>query len=336
MTAARTGLLDAALDFPHGRFDDPLAVENYQWLAMDGSGVGLLCHAGTYPGDGTLWHTLSAVSLPGGEVYVAKAVGRAPDPACAGTALHHVRCDEPFARWRFCADAGFLPTTFAELGLGPLADRPTVPVTVDVTFEAFGPIWNPRGSAAQPEWGSFHLEQPMQVRGTVSVGGTVTALDGYGFRDHSRGRRDLRNVEHSYWCNGVFPSGRTFASLEVTGVDGHRESRAAILDGADFTDAALVAPPAMSDPFHEPYDITVTLRDAGGTDHRISGQVRGGATWSIVGGSEFCLGAAVGCSDAYLLPQSIVAWEWGGETGYGLADRCGRIDWLLSRKGAGR
>lgn len=330
MSAVDTSVLDAALDLPHGPFSDPLTVENYQWLAMDRPGVGLICHAGTYPADGTMWHTLSAVSLPGGEVYVAKAVGRAPDPACAGTALHHLRCEEPFARWRFRSDAGFQPTTFAELGRGPLRDRPTVAVFVDVAFESFGPVWNPRGSGAQPEWGSFHLEQPMRAQGTVSVGGTVYRFDGYGFRDHSRGRRDLRNVEHSYWCNGVFPSGRTFASLSVTNLDGHHESRTAILDGDDFVAATLVAPPAMSDPFHEPLDIALTLRDGEHTEHRIHGAVRGGATWSIVGGSEFCLGAAVACPDAYLLPQSIVAWEWDGETGYGLADRCGRIDWLLA------
>jgi hypothetical protein len=336
VSAVRTALPDAALDLPHGLFGDPLTVENYQWLAMDSSGLGLLCHAGTYPGDGTLWHTLSAVSLPNGAVYVAKAVGRAPDPACAGTALHHLRCEGPFSRWRFCADAGFQPTTLAELGTGPLPDRPTVPLTVDVAFDAFGPLWNPKGSGAQPEWGSFHLEQPMRARGRVSIGGTVHRFDGYGFRDHSRGHRDLRNVEHSYWCNGVFPSGRTFASLQVTNLDGHCESRAAILDGTEFTDATLLVPPALSDPFHEPFDLTVTLRDGEGTEHRISGRVRGGATWSIVGGSEFCLGAAVGRPDAYLLPQSIVAWEWDGETGYGLADRCGRIDYLLGGEGARR
>ena len=32
---------------------------------------------------------------------------------------------------------------------------------------------------------------------------------------------------------------------------------------------------------------------------------------------------AVDTADAYLLPQSIIRWEWDGETGYGLADRCG-------------
>jgi hypothetical protein len=31
-----------------------------------------------------------------------------------------------------------------------------------------------------------------------------------------------------------------------------------------------------------------------------------------------------------------VAWEWDGETGYGLADRCGRIDYLLGGEGARR
>jgi hypothetical protein len=271
-------------------------------------------------------------------VYVAKAVGRPPGPAGAGTPLHHVRCEDPFSRWRFCADAGFQPTDFAELGRGLLPDRPTVPVTVDVVFERFGPVWNPAGSAAQPEWGSFHLEQPLRARGSVTIGGTVHPVDGYGYRDHSRGRRDLRNVEHSFWCNGVFPSGRVFASLRVTNLDGHTESRAAILapPGEAFADATLVVPPPIHDPCHRPLDITLELEDGHGARHRIGGRVAGGATWSIVGGSEFCLGAALDHPDAYLLPQSIVAWEWNGETGYGLADRCARIDHLLGKKGAPR
>lgn len=315
--------LDPVLDLPHGPFDDPATVENFQWLAMDDAGVGLICHLGTVPGDGTLWHTLSAVSMPTGEVFVAKAVGRPSDAASAGTPLHGMRCESPFERWRFHADAGFQPTDFAELATGLLRDRPTVPVAVDVTFDVAGPLWNPAGSDAQPEWGSFHLEQAMTVRGTVRVGDRTHEFDGLGFRDHSRGHRDLRNVEHSFWCNGVFGSGRTFASLQVTNRDGHTESRAAISDGGPFVDATMLETPAIHHPDHRPLDIAVALRDADGTDHHISGTVAGGATWSIVGGSEFCLGAAVDVDDAYLLPQSIIRWHWDGETGYGLADRCG-------------
>lgn len=315
--------LDPGLDRPHGAFDDPATVENYQWLAMDGAGVGLICHLGTMPGDGTLWHTLSAVSLPTGEVYVAKAVGRPDDTGSAGTPLHGMRCESPWQRWRFHADAGFQPTDFAELASGLLRDRPTVPVAIDVTFTVAGPVWNPAGSDAQPEWGSFHLEQAMRVSGTVEVGGDAHEFDGLGFRDHSRGHRDLRNVEHSFWCNGVFPSGRTFASLQVTNRDGHTESRAAIADAVRYRNATIVEPPAIDHPDHRPVDIELALRDADGIVHRIPGTVKGGATWSIVGGSEFCLGAAVDVPDAYLLPQSIIAWEWDGQTGYGLADRCG-------------
>ena len=315
--------LDPALDLPHGDFDDDATVENYQWLAMDDSGIGLICHLGTVPGDGTLWHTLSAVSLSPDEVYVAKAVGRPADASSAGTPLHGMRCEAPFERWRFHADAGFQRTDFGELAAGLLRDRPTVPITVDVTFEVAGPIWNPAGSEAQPEWGSFHLEQGMRVAGTVTVEGVEHRFDGHGFRDHSRGHRDLRNVEHSFWCNGVFPSGRTFASLQVTNRDGHTESRAAIREGDRFVDATIVETPAIHHADHRPLPIEVVLADAAGTEHRIPGVVTGGATWSIVGGSEFCLGAAVDVADAYLLPQSIIRWDWDGETGYGLADRCG-------------
>lgn len=315
--------IDPGLDLPHGDFDDPAMVENYQWLAMDDAGVGLICHLGTFPGDGTLWHTLSAVSLPSGEVHVAKAVGRSADTTAAGTPLHGMRCESPFERWRFHADAGFQPTDLAELGSGLLRDRPTVPVVIDVTFSTVGPIWDPAGSDRQPDWGTFHLEQAMRGAGTVRVGNELRTFDGLGFRDHSRGHRDLRAVESSFWCNGVFPSGRTFASLQVTNRDGHTESRAAISDGGPFVDASLVETPAIHHPDHSPRAIELTLADEAGDAHEIHGVVAGGSTWSIVGGSEFCLGAAVDQPDAYLLPQSIVRWEWDGETGYGLADRCG-------------
>lgn len=315
--------LDPTLDLPHGPFDDPATVENYQWLAMNDAGIGLICHLGTAPGDATLWHTLSAVSLPSGEVYVAKAVGRPADTASAGTPLHGMQCEAPFERWRFHADAGFQRTDFAELGAGPLHDRPTTAVAIDVAFTMAGPVWNPAGSEDQPDWGTFHLEQAIRANGTVQVGAEKFDFDGLGFRDHSRGHRDLRNVEHSFWCNGTFPSGRTFASLQVTNRDGHTESRAAISDGGPFVDARIVETPAIHHPNHDPLEIKLVLGDNDGTDHQISGLVSGGATWSIVGGSEFCMGAAIDVPDAYLLPQSIIKWNWDGETGYGLADRCG-------------
>lgn len=324
--------LDPSLDLPHGQFDDPATVENYQWLAMDSAGVGLICHLGTVPGDGTLWHTLSAVSFSPDEVYVAKAVGRPADAASAGTPLYGMRCEEPFERWRFSADAGFQPTSFEELATGLLRDRPTVPVSVDVAFDVAGPQWNPAGSDAQPEWGSFHLERAARVTGTVRVGDREHHFDGLGFSDHSRGHRDLRNVEHSFWCNGVFPSGRTFATLQVTNRDGHTESRAAISDGNEFVDATIVQTPAIHHPDHSPLDISVGLHDSHGTEHTITGRVSGGATWSIVGGSEFCMGAAVDVPDAYLLPQSIITWQWDGETGYGLADRCGLTDYFAQQE----
>ena len=311
------------LDLPHGLFDDLATVENYQWLAMTDSGIGLICHLGTVPGDGTTWHTLSAVSLPTGEVYVAKAVGRSGDPSVAGTPLHGMHCEVPFERWRFRADAGFQPTTFEELATGLLRDRPTAAIVADVQCDVGGPIWNPKGSEEQPEWGSFHLEQAMTCSGTISIDGHEHSFDGVGFRDHSRGHRDLRNVEHSFWCNGVFRSGRTFASLQVTNRDGHTESRAAMTDGDVFADAEIVSTPKIQHPDHRPLHIALTLRDAAGGLHEISGVVSGGATFSIVGGSEFCLGAAIDIPDAYLLPQSIVRWEWDGEIGFGLADRCG-------------
>ena len=88
--------------------------------------------------------------------------------------------------------------------------------------------------------------------------------------------------------------------------------------------------PTLPTPLHEPLDISLAFTDTSGTKHDITGHVSGGATWSIVGTSEFCLGAALAIDDAYILPQSIVRWTWDGEVGYGLTDRCSRADRLVA------
>jgi hypothetical protein len=297
---------------------------------MDGDGVGVVLHLGTHPEAGSLWHSLSSVSFADGRVFVAKSVGPAPDERTAGSALHRSTCRQPFAAWDVLGDGGYQLTSFEELAEGPLTDRPTTPVGIELRFDAFGPIWDPAGHAAHPEWGSFHHEQPMKVTGVVEVGGEVHHFDGLGYRDHSRGPRDMRAVSHSHWSNGVFPSGRTFCSLQV-----HRgddvQTRAAILH-ADGTqeDIELVEVPELVNAAHQPLDISLAFTDSTGARHDVSGHVSGGATWSIVGTSEFCLGAALAVDDAYILPQSIVRWTWDGEVGYGLTDRCSRADRLVA------
>jgi hypothetical protein len=312
-------------DLPHGPFADPEWRENYQWLAMDAAEVGVVLHLGTHPDDPTLWHSLCSVSFPDGRVYVAKSVGPAPDARSAGSGLHFSRCLEGFRAWDVVGLGGFLPTSFGELGAGPLADRPTVPVRVDLRFEACGPVWDPAGDAGHPEWGAFHHEQPMRVTGSVTVGTDGHRFDGWGYRDHSRGPRDMREVSHSHWSNGVFPSGRTFCTLQVHRRNGDVSTRAAILHPDGHEEAIeMIEAPVIHNSAHEPFAISVTLVDSTGRTHHIPGRVAGGTTWSIVGTSEFCVGAAMDVDDAYILPQSIIRWEWDGEVGYGLSDRCSR------------
>ena len=309
---------------PCGRFPDPTWVENYQWLATDADGVGFICHIGTHIADPRLWHVVTAVSLPGGAVYVAKSCGESPDRNnTAGTAIHGATCTTAFEDWTVSANGGFQPTDFPELGAGLLTDRKTTPVRARLRFEAFGRVWDPGEVAGHPEIGHFHYEQPIRVTGTIEIDGTERSFDGYGYRDHSRGPREMGDVERSWWCNGVFPSGRTFCSLTLQRRNGDRMAIGAILhaDGS-IEPAALTSEPALHNAAHEPYDISLTLCDSDGVEHAIEGTVTGGGTWSIVGGSECCLGAALLDDDAYILPQSIIRWTWEGETGYGLADRC--------------
>jgi hypothetical protein len=318
-------------------------VENCQWLALDARGIEIVCHIGTHASDPSLWHVVIGVSLSDGTVYlpqprntglsdVAKSVGPQPDVRSAGTALHGVRCEDPYRLWNLGAHGGFLPTTLEELAAAPLGDRLSVPLRVSLQFQAFGPVWQLDQLHDHPEVGHFHYEQPMQVSGVVHVGGEAHSFNGYGYRDHSRGPRHMGEVAYSSWCNGVFPSGRTFGSLVVTRNSGETLSLGALLhrDGA-IEPAQMPDHAPVYDAAHNPRTFAITLIDRDGRYHGIEGRVAGGATWSIVGGSECCLGTLVEDDDAYILPQSLIRWEWDGEVGYGLADRCANIRVLQGR-----
>jgi hypothetical protein len=305
-------------------------VENYQWLAMDDDRTGIVCHIGTHAQDPSLWHVVFGLSFASGEVLVHKSVGRAPDARSPGTSEVWTRCDKASKRWTLDAYTGVQSTTFAELGDGLLRDRETIPCRATITLDAFGPIWEPGKVPGHPEMGHFHYEQPLRVTGDIELRGQRHQFDGYGYRDHSRGPRDMSQVSHSTWCNGVFPSGRTFCSVTVTRTSGDVMSLGAILDrSGTIEDARLGKIPELHDAAHNPIAFDLTLEDSSGATHEIFGEVAGGATWSMIGGSECCLGTAVDDPEAYILPQSIIRWRWNDEVGYGLADRCSRSDRLM-------
>lgn len=319
-------------ELPYGPCDIPTWTENYQFLGLGPNGVGLVAHFGTLPGSSELWHAVAGVSLPDGRVYAAKSVGPPPDARCGGSALLAARCYTAFDRWAVEGHLGWQVTSHRQLADGLLPDGRSVGGHLEVTFDAAGPVWDLAADADEdrhPEWGHFHYEQPLRMRGVFTVDGTDHHLEGFGYRDHSRGPRDMRDVSHSSWCNGTFPSGRWFGSLQVHRMNGDVGGMAVVGDPeGTIHDATILEMPRMDDERGNPRDVTAAFT-ADGTTHRITGRLGGGANFSIVGTAEFCLGTARDVPDAYLLQQNLFAWSWDGDTGYGLTDRCSRIDQLI-------
>jgi hypothetical protein len=316
-------------DLPHQLRDRPGVLENYAWYGHDPeSGFGFVAHQGTMPEDPMLWHAVIYVHLPDGRQLVAKDVAPRPGPDTVGTSVHRFTCMEPFDHWRITFYGGCRLVSSDDLEGGLVRDGRSTPVQIDLELRAAGPAWDPAASEGRAEgWTDLHHEQALSMRGAVTSGGNTWHIaQGVGYRDHSVGPRDLRQLATHSWCNGAFPSGRSFGSLEVGHLDGGRTTRAYVVFDGTIEDARIVEMPAMANVRAEPETFVVRLATRDGEAH-IDGSLvpNRNANFSVAGPAEWTIGTAVGSDGTYFLAQRLVRWEWDGEIGYGMADRGGLL-----------
>ncbi|MBI2724480.1 MAG: hypothetical protein HYX50_05400 [Chloroflexi bacterium] len=93
------------------------------------------------------------------------------------------------------------PAQMADPGAA-FKSNPFKRVSLDLVHEAAGPAYGSRGANhkvvdPEKEFAKAHYEQHMRVRGTVSIDGATTEIDGLGLRDHSWGPRYWQAI-HSY------------------------------------------------------------------------------------------------------------------------------------------
>jgi hypothetical protein len=101
----------------------------------------------------------------------------------------------PLQRWRFEATADFSNVDPRQIVRGVQLPKITIPVGFTLTFDALSPAYEFSAHAMDLlAVAARHYEQNGRIEGRVTVGEQTFAINGFGFRDHSWGVRDLSRM----------------------------------------------------------------------------------------------------------------------------------------------
>jgi hypothetical protein len=185
--------------------DIALWSENLLFALYDhANDLGLWLHLGTYPQDWTLWEDRVLVFLPG-EEGVLGMWGYHPTPAQGrpGGANLAFRCVEPFRRWHLSFDGVLSHQSDAQMRAGFMSDERRLRLRFEIDVECRTPVWDAHTSASDEtgyggmqtqEWATEHYEQLYTAAGTIALPSGSVDFRGTGWRDHSRGPRDMAMV----------------------------------------------------------------------------------------------------------------------------------------------
>jgi hypothetical protein len=315
--------VDPVDEFPH---DPPEGValwsENYCYQAYDpGRRLGIWFHLGRTPYDHDLWRQVLVLYLPDGDLLLNKSYGRGTTAAGPGAATMRIDVEQPCERLSFHFHGAVQRVAPAALRQWFLADGHVhEPARVDLTWSARSPMWDMGAEMRSQSWGHVHHEQIANVSGGVAFEGKEIHFSGTGIRDHTTGPRDFLSLSRHVWLSGTFPSGLSFAMIDVEVQDGSAHlSRAFISDGDGMREVTPVEVPFLSelDRREDPY--TIVLDDRGQMV-RIDGEVLHNMHFGFLGPNELTLGfdpTAAG----NLACEGQSRFTLDGEVGYGLTER---------------
>ena len=209
--------------------------ENFCFDAFDSrTGVGFWLHCGRWSKLAGHWREQTKIFLPDGSVVLWKTVAAGDQSHTVGGPTLKADCIEPGRVWQLRLSGPGRRTTAEHLSQGALEDGPWSVLDFDITFTATHPAWDLGEDAGRQVWASAHYEQHGSVTGEIVVDGERFVLrDAAGFRDHSRGPRQLGDMRRHLWTHGIFSDGTALALFHMrVGDAGHDLGRAAIV-GAD-------------------------------------------------------------------------------------------------------
>jgi hypothetical protein len=189
-------------------------------------------------------------------------------------------------------------------------------IELDLVHEAVGPMYGSSGSrdeakrSADQQFAKAHYEQHMAVSGEIRIDDEPLAIHGYGLRDHSWGPRYWQAIESYEWLTLNFGADLgAMVSVIRRDADNVRTGGVIVRDGeielitradvrAEFEDNGL---------YHR--SVTADLETASGSQHRITGEVRG---FIPLRNRREGLVTHIG--------EGMTEWTWDDRKGYGLSE----------------
>jgi hypothetical protein len=291
----------------------------------------LRTHTGTYYADTSLWRGLFIFYLPGGEeLLVSRSFGRSTDNRGPDGGLVKYKLMEPLKRWQVTFDGAVERVTRLEAARGTVGAGLTEPMKLSLIFEATTPVWDQFAFAgiAEQSWGHLHHQQAFNVAGEATIGGQLITLSGYGYRDHSRGGRDLSGYGGNQFLNIRFPSGKVIQGIQAEDRAGNFAFRTGYLylDGV-YHRLEVVDLPRLEDTSGTPDAFTARWR-LGEEEIAVSGRAYHHGPMTIYQPHDRCLGVNLKLDDPLVIVESPVRAEWNGEVGFGMLERNQRLSSL--------
>jgi hypothetical protein len=244
--------------------EDPSWRENFCFDGYDRErDIGFWIHCGRWSLDPRIWREQVLLYIPGGDYLVHRAWGLRVSTNGPSGALLDLVCEVPGERWALRYRGPTRRAHSDELQAGLLSEGPQILLDLDIAFTSNVPVWNMTAGMQGQAWGKFHIEQTGRYRGVIRYGDEAVAMDGFGWRDHSRGPRDMVEMGRHVWIHGNLSQGRSFA---LTVIENWRDGafvcaldKAVIWDSGRLYEARCPDPPFLVStdlpPTH--YDMTL-------------------------------------------------------------------------------
>jgi hypothetical protein len=314
---------------------EPHWSENYCFEGYDeGDNIGFWLHLGRWPRNPAIWREQLWVYWPDGTYSIMRGFGAHPVDSGAGGALLTLACIEP-GEWGIRFEGPTRVTTgvrMAEPAASYLSDGPYAAIGIDLRFSANHPAWNFGDVLKNENWSRFHYEQHGSVRGTMRFEAPGKPQKSFqvncvGYRDHSRGPRELSNFGGNYWIHGQFPNGRAFSLMHVWKNENGRRipafSQAVVFEGGTIYPATFTDLPLISDKYKPSREFRLTLNSELGA-MEMKGTIKRSVCQSADSYMDSFDGITADDQGVLYVYEEATQFTWNGLVGTGHSERAER------------
>ncbi|HEY2832607.1 MAG TPA: hypothetical protein VGJ14_09290 [Sporichthyaceae bacterium] len=314
---------DPSFDLPAApQFEVPLWSETYLWCCWDPERrIGVYFHQGTAFFDQSIWRNTMTVCLPDGRMIETKHYGRPSGGTTNGCEALGVVFDEPLQKWTVRLNGACQIVTREANRTRLHTDGPPRGAKVELTFTAKNELLN-HGVVS---WGKLHHNQHCSVAGRIEVDGEVYEFSGPGYRDHSRGPRDLTGYIGSDFVWAQFPSGTTLIAADIfMKQEGWGKAYGLMNRDGVYTPFDIVSMPDLTLCASDPGAVLFSIDEGNGNGPvEITGRIEQAINFTHkLPGTELCLGTELTTNSPtdMVVLDCWTTYEWNGEVGYGLCE----------------